>query len=217
MLKVSEIFTSIEGEGARSGFPCVFVRLYGCNLRCSYCDSMYANEGNDYNEMSVNKVISLIKDTGIHRVTVTGGEPLSQTDTIELLEELVKNKFKVNLETNGSVSLASIAHIDSDYLMITMDWKSISSNMSSSMLDLNIKLLIQSDVLKFVVSTEKDLDQMKEVLNTHRIRCQVFVSPIFGKIDPKDIVKYLIDNKIENVRLQLQIHKIIWDPEERGV
>lgn len=218
MLRISEIFKSIEGEGIRAGYPCIFIRLHGCNLRCSYCDSMYAVEGNDYTEMTVQEVWDNIvyefgvSKSGLTKVTLTGGEPLIHKDTMELVNLLLANGCEVNIETNGACDI-------SPYLLrnviITMDWKSISSGMNTKMNVENLRLLRDIDVIKFVVGSIEDLDQMKKVIqNTRAIP---FVSSIFGEIEPKDIVQYLLDNRLDEVRMQLQMHKFIWNPDKRGV
>ena len=228
MLKVSEIFCSIDGEGIRAGCPTVFLRLYGCNLACSYCDSKYACKGNDYTSMSVNDICNKILSYGILNCTITGGEPLlesNQDELIKVINILVDKLVWVNIETNGSIDLKSFDNkldpYDSGYeegVIYTMDWKSISSGMTNKMLDSNLDFLRCQDVLKFVVGSKEDLDQMRDLLyDFYGLDPCIFVSPVFGKIDPKDIVNYLIINHLSNVRLQLQLHKLIWDPNMKGV
>lgn len=218
-MKVSEIFLSIEGEGSRAGLPCVFVRLHGCNLRCSYCDSMYAVEGCDYFEMSVDEIVSKVNSFGVGRVTITGGEPLIHKDVLNLIETLCKSN-EVNVETNGAVSISSITSIPAHSegkLIVTMDWKSYSSNMSHKMIEDNLRLLSSKDVLKFVVGTFEDLQQMFDLLKDNELLCNIYVSPVFGEIEPCDIVKYILDNGLFSCHVQLQLHKFIWDKDKRGV
>lgn len=217
-LKVNEIFASIDGEGITAGYPTVFVRLFGCNLKCSYCDTRYSCEGSDFQEMEVEEIVEKVMDYGLHRVTLTGGEPLLQDEAIDLVKHLTNVGIRVNVETNGSVSIRKVR---SAYpfagLVITMDYKCPSSRMEDQMCLDNLHELCQGDVLKFVVGSKADLDQMRRVTTIARVRCNVFVSPVFGKIEPSEIVEYLLRYKLGNVRLQLQLHKFIWDPNKRGV
>lgn len=215
LFRVSEIFSSIDGEGIRAGYPVTFIRLHGCNCSCSYCDSTYATESDDYTLMSMEEIINEVYNKGLFRVTLTGGEPLNNEFAYDLVLELRNRGYEVNIETNGSFPIHRFSHLNNT--IITMDYKCYSSGMTDKMDVDNFMYLRHQDVLKFVVGDINDLNQMRDILNQYRIYCNVFVSPVFGKIDPKDIVKYLLDNNLENVRLQLQMHKIIWDPNMRGV
>lgn len=217
-MKVNEIFCSIEGEGIRQGYLCTFVRFYGCNLNCSYCDSRYACENGEYTEMSPEQIFDKIVEHGAKCVTLTGGEPLFQNtdELVKVITMLDDNGFKVNIETNGSVKIpVDVSALST--ITITMDWKSISSGESKKMLSDNIKHLFKNDVLKFVIGSKEDFNQMCEVIRNNSILCQIFVSPVFGKIEPSEIVDLMKDAKLNNVRMQLQIHKFIWDPNKRGV
>lgn len=220
-MKVNEIFASIEGEGSRAGYPAVFVRLHGCNLRCSYCDSMYAVTGQDYVEMTVEEIVDSVSLYHIPRVTLTGGEPLIHKDVIMLIDEL-STIAEVNIETNGAVDLQKFIedaerHCYRNKIMFTMDWKSISSGMQDKMIPTNISYLTSSDVLKFVVSSVKDLKQAEHVIKYLEPKCQIFISPVFGQIEPKQIVQYMQAAKMHNCRIQLQLHKFIWSPDTKGV
>lgn len=225
-MKVVEIFNSIEGEGSRAGYLATFIRLHGCNLRCSYCDSLYACTGDDFKEMAYMDIIDEVNKYSCKRVTITGGEPLIHDDIYKLVRALIACGYFVNIETNGSVaidklieSLSSEFSTDciNQHVMFTVDWKSYSSRMSKYNLPDNLRLLSAKDVLKFVVGCEQDLDQMKDLLSHHELNCQVFVSPIFGDIEPKEIVEYLQRNGLNQVRFQLQIHKFVWPADMRGV
>lgn len=222
-LKVSEIFSSIDGEGSRSGYPVTFIRLHGCNLSCSYCDSQYACLGDDYTEMEISDVVDKVAELGLKRITLTGGEPLleyPEDENIELIRELLCKGYFVNVETNGSIPLLPIrARLYGSNLMFTIDYKCNGSGMNDKMCTGNLRELSSPDVLKFVVKDIDDLNQMKQVFNAYPYlkNKNVYVSPVFDEIDPKDIVKFLIDNKLEGIRLQLQLHKLIWDPNDRGV
>ena len=218
MMKVSEIFASIEGEGIRVGLPCVFIRFYGCNLHCSYCDSKYACTGCEYSEMSIKDIVEKVKLFHIPRATITGGEPLIQKDVWKLIQKLSDAGISVNIETNGSIDISPKEFNDIDDYIITMDWKSISSGQYDQMMESNLLKLTNKDVLKFVVGDEEDLSQMKHLIETHKdLSCHIFVSPIFNKIDPKKIVEYILNNNLSQVHVQLQIHKFIWNPNMRGV
>lgn len=222
-MKVSEIFKSIEGEGIRAGYPALFIRLFGCNLDCSYCDSVYACKVTKDNEhpfeyWSIETILDMVKISGVDKVTLTGGEPLLQKESIDLVTKLLDEGYEVNIETNGSIDIQPYLSLDhSENLIITMDWKSISSNMADKMLSYNLNLLRKCDVLKFVVGEERDLVQMSQVLNSNYLSCNVFVSPIFDEIEPKTIVEYILHENLNNVRMQLQLHKFIWEPDRRGV
>lgn len=222
-LKVVEIFASIEGEGLRTGLPCTFIRLHGCSLQCSYCDSQYACVGDDYKEMTVDEIVQEVENYQIPHVTITGGEPLIHEHVYELIGVLACDGFEINIETNGSVDLGTLNELrafDEDYdrIMITMDWKCITSGMTDKMIMSNLEYLRHYDVLKFVVGSKEDLDQMRDLLvKNYRTDAVVFVSPVFGKIEPKEIVEYVLDNQLTFVRTQVQLHKVIWDPNMRGV
>ena len=139
---------------------------------------------------------------------------------MELIQRLCDAKYEVNIETNGSISVEDVAtKFDSKHVIITMDWKSPSSGVNSHMLESNLAILCPTDVLKFVVGSEEDLDDMLTVIKSHDIDAQVFVSPVFGKIEPSKIVEYVLQHSqvLKDVRVQVQLHKIIWDPNRRGV
>lgn len=220
-MKVCEIFRSIEGEGLRTGLPAVFIRLHGCNLRCSYCDSMYAVEGSDYKQMSVTQILDAIKEySGITHVTLTGGEPLIHQDVEDLLSQLSGDGYRVNIETNGTVPCKW--HFPG--LFYTMDWKCKSSGMSAKMKMENLETLGSEDVLKFVVGTIEDLEETETVVKSLAEKKSdmphLFVSPVFGNLSNEEIVNWLLGSRTmaeNNARFQVQLHKIIWDPERRGV
>lgn len=225
-MKISEIFLSIDGEGKRTGQPVVFIRKFGCPLRCSYCDSKYTYEGNDYTEMTVDEILDKVESigNGCKAITYTGGEPLhysteSEHDEInELLYSLGTDGYDVNVETNGSEDIGAFYTVTKDKsIWFTMDWKSVSSRMSSKMLKSNLRLLNERDVLKFVVGSEEDLNQMKDIISYNPLQCSIYVSPVFGHIEPKDIVEYILENRLYEVKVQVQLHKILWDPDMRGV
>lgn len=212
---VNEIFTSIEGEGIRAGLICTFIRLYGCNLNCSYCDSGYACEGDEFTPMTLEQIVERVRELGAPLVTLTGGEPLIHDGVLELVETLVADGFSINIETNGSQEIDP--YVNMRYVMVTLDYKSHSSEMTPFMLTHNIQKLRDTDVLKFVVGSQEDLEQMAEIVFAHHDQANVFVSPVFGKIEPSEIVSFLIKRRLYKCRTQIQMHKIIWPPELRGV
>lgn len=212
-MKVVEIFNSIDGEGKRVGLPTTFIRLHGCNLNCSYCDTRYGCEGRDYTEMSVEEIVDHVKEIGCKSITVTGGEPLIHPHIKTLLKCLSNEGFWVNVETNGTMDIIE----DIGHVFYTVDYKCPSSNMNNCM-SCNFDRLRYPDVLKFVVGSTEDLLSAKTFLDNHPdLCCDVYFSPVFGKIDPKDIVEFILNNRLWNVHVQLQLHKIIWDPNKRGV
>ena len=215
-MKVVEIFESIDGEGIRAGYPVTFIRLHGCNLNCSYCDSRYACEGNDYKEMAIEEIMTEVRELGHTFITLTGGEPLIHPDVSYLIGALKSEKYKVNIETNGAVDLGNISRWG---VIITLDYKCPSSGMEDKMLLSNFPMLRNKDVLKFVVGSKEDLVKAKNVILEHDLQgqCNIFFSPVFGKIEPREIVEFILKNHLEGVRVQLQLHKYIWNPDKRGV
>lgn len=231
-LPISEIFYSIDGEGIRTGLPVIFIRLFGCNLKCSYCDSLYActaaednsHDTQNFYTMTIERILEVIKQyEPCKAVTVTGGEPLIHENTRYLVMLLRKNGYDVNIETNGAIDLKPFMKYQQSFecgneYFFTMDWKSISSGESDKMIAGNLNILRACDVLKFVVGSKEDFDQMRELLEQHpELKAKVFVSPIWNQISPRLLVEYVLEYKLTNVRVQVQLHKIIWDPDKRGV
>lgn len=217
-MKVVEIFNSIEGEGIRAGVLTTFVRLFGCNLNCSYCDTRYGCEGDEYTVMSVNEIVEHC--AGCKRVTVTGGEPLYHPGIELLLKELVLHGFEVNVETNGTMVPPQVPRSGKPgygRVFYTMDYKCPSSGMEGRMNGNAFTKLTSNDVLKFVVGSREDLDKALEVLESLDTPAQVYFSPVFDKIESKEIVEYMQTKRLTNCRIQLQMHKFIWPPEQRGV
>lgn len=212
-MKVVEIFNSIEGEGKRAGYPCTFIRLYGCNLNCDYCDSQYACKDDAYTVMSIPEILETVSHWNCNRITVTGGEPLIHKGIIALLEVLVNNGYRVNVETNGTQYIP----IRIPNLFYTMDYKSLSSGMNKFMEASVFHDLGRNDILKCVVGSVEDLDDCLAFIEEARPECEIFISPIFGKIEPAQIVEYIQKHKLNDWRVQLQLHKFIWNPEKRGV
>jgi len=217
-MKVTEIFYSIEGEGIRQGYPCVFIRLAGCNLKCSYCDSEYSRHLSQGVEMSEEDILKEVLKYDCPRVTITGGEPyLTLTDKLLDLfwDEAMDGSIdiEINIETNGSLNPSRHQRVGN---IITMDYKLPSSGMEDEMTEDYVDLLRRQDVLKFVVGDLFDMARAKEIIDSHDIKAHIFFSPVYGRIEPSAIADYLKANKLD-ARLQLQIHKIIWNPDRRGV
>ena len=211
-MKVVEIFKSIDGEGIRVGYPVTFIRLAGCNLRCNYCDTKYSYADEKFTEMTPQEIYNQVYKLGGKRITLTGGEPLIHKDVKVLVDLLIQKGYEVNIETNGSVDITLFLD---KHTIITMDYKCASSDMEDKMLLDNISKLRKQDVLKFVVSDDNDLDTVQRIYRN--TKATVYISPVFGRIEPKQIVEYMLEHNMENCRVQVQLHKIIWNPEERGV
>jgi 7-carboxy-7-deazaguanine synthase len=211
-LIINEIYYSIQGESSLAGKPCVFIRLTYCNLRCSYCDTEHAF----YNgkEMNIKDIIKKIKQWPCKLIEVTGGEPLLQRECITLLNELIKLKYKVMLETSGSLPLNKVP---SEVIKI-IDFKCPSSKMKHKNSWKIINDILPHDEIKFVIGNKEDYDWAKEKiyeLNLNEI-CTILFSPVFNSIEPKKIIEWILTDNIP-VRFQLQMHKIIWEPDKLGV
>lgn len=220
MYQVVEKFISINGEGRRAGELAVFIRLKGCNLHCNYCDTSWANEADcESTEMTANEIVSYLEESKVRNVTLTGGEPLLRPGMAELIEAILQDPEKrVEIETNGSVDLAPYCNL-ARRPSFTMDYKMPDSGMESKMLLSNMDKLSKEDTVKFVVSSRLDMERALEIMEQYHLRerVQVYLSPVFGRIEPVEMVDFLIENKLNDVKLQLQLHKVIWDPNKRGV
>lgn len=215
MLRVNEIFHSIQGESCRAGWPCVFVRLTGCNLRCTYCDTRYAYEEGE--EMTVPDVVSRVKAFRCPMVEITGGEPLIQEETPRLAEALLSAGLTVLVETNGS---RDISLIDSRCARI-VDLKCPSSGHVEANDYANLRRLGEGDELKFVLSDREDYafarDLARRFMNDRPdSRVTVHFSPVFGRLEPERLVAWILEDGLQ-VRLNLQLHKLVWGPDRRGV
>lgn len=222
-MKVNEIFLSIEGEGKRAGLPAVFVRFFGCNMTCSYCDTVYSCKGNDYKEMSIDEIIEEMDKYHCNNVTVTGGEPLIHEGMNDFLERLLEEGYDINVETNGSVSptvRSDKSVFKGNTIFYTMDYKCPSSEMESFMDIRNFIELDDDDVLKFVVGSQDDLIKAHDIimrLEDEGTYPQIYFSPVFGAIEPKEIVTFLLEHHLYHCKVQLQLHKYIFPINMRGV
>jgi 7-carboxy-7-deazaguanine synthase len=212
MLKVNEIYYSIQGESSKAGLPCVFVRLTYCNLRCSYCDTEYAfYEGAD---LSIDSIIEQIKKYNCNLVELTGGEPLFQSESLELINRLCSDGFDVMLETGGSLPIKDV----NQQVMIILDLKCPSSNMMKKNLYENLQYIRPTDEIKFVMGTREDYEWSKEIIKKYNLegKCGLLVSVVFGSLEPLKLVEWILEDNLK-IRFQLQMHKFIWEPNTKGV
>ncbi len=217
---VAETFVSINGEGVRAGQLSVFVRFTGCNLHCSFCDTMWANAPDaPHTSMTAAEICDAVCKTGVRNVTLTGGEPLLRKGMGALLRRLSKQpELRIEIETNGSVDLTPFAGL-SPAITFTMDYKLPGSGMEAEMCTNNLRLLSPDDTVKFVAGSREDLLRALEIIRQYDLthRCHVYLSPVFGRIEPAEMVAFMQEHVLNDVTLQLQMHKIIWDPNMRGV
>lgn len=213
-LKIIEIFKSIQGESTRSGLPCCFVRLAGCNLNCKWCDTQYARTDNEAAEMSLDKIFEQVESLGCKRVEITGGEPMCQSAVMELLKMFCDAGYETLMETNGSLCLN---RVDQRVRKI-IDVKCPSSGEHTSMRLENIANLTMTDELKFVIATRGDFDYSLELIERCKLvgRCELIFSPVAGELEPRTLAQWLLESGID-ARLGLQLHKIIWPEIDRGV
>ena len=211
-MKVNEIFFSIQGESTYAGLPCAFVRLAGCNLRCTYCDTRHAYEEGE--RQMAGQVIEALKRFPASLVEITGGEPLLQEETPSLISALAEQGYKVLVETNGSVSIRGI----DARATIIMDIKCPGSGMSEKMMWKNIGLLRPHDEIKFVLTGRNDYRWAIEIIEKYRLQEKrtVHMSPAFGVLEPHRLASWILEDGV-NVRLHLQLHKYVWPAVKRGV
>jgi len=211
-MRITEIFHSIQGESSYAGQPCVFVRLTGCPLRCTWCDTDYAfYEGHEF---SIDEVLAKVQTYGCRLVEVTGGEPLVQPESLPLMTRLCDAGYTVLLETSGAVDIAPVdprAHV-------ILDVKCPGSGMTDRMHWTNLSQLAAKDEAKFVMADRADYDWAREILTQYDVasRCPVLFSPVFGSLDVRQLAEWILADRLP-VRFQLQMHKYIWAPDMRGV
>jgi 7-carboxy-7-deazaguanine synthase len=211
MLKISEIYSAIQGETSFVGEPCTIIRLAGCNLECEYCDTPHKNE--ICHELPVKEIIRFCREKGQELVLITGGEPLLQNDVFELMDKLTREDFRVLLETNGSLPVDEIP----DLVTVILDIKGPGSGMVQRMILENLEKLSPDDEVKFVISDRNDFDSALKIIKDYHLieEVKVLFSPEFDKMKPDCLAAWIIETKLP-IRLNLQIHKYIWHPEERG-
>lgn len=212
MLNIHEIYPTIEGESTRSGWPCTFVRLTGCNLKCRWCDTQYAHVGGSTFETA--PLLERIKSFGLRRVVITGGEPLLQGECFGLISQLADAGNEVFVETNGSLDINPV----DERAIVRMDLKSPSSGETDKMNWDNIQHLKPKDEVKIVIADAADYSWAVDTINEYFLsdRCSVNLTPELDTMQPHILAKWIVDDRL-NVRLNLQIHKIIWGSGARGV
>ena len=218
--KVVETFISINGEGQHAGELALFIRFAGCNLNCNYCDTRWANQPDVvYQEMTETEIKALVTDSGVRNVTLTGGEPLLQPGMYQLLETMGSlPDIRIEIETNGSVDIGPYMTLIRRPAF-TLDYKLPGSGMEAGMNTENYRYLTKEDTVKFVISDKADLTRAREIIEQYQLegRCGIYYSPVFGRIRPAEIVDDMIEHRLNGVHMQLQMHKFIWEPEQRGV
>ena len=225
--KVVELFDSIEGEGIRMGQPATFIRLAGCNLRCTYCDTLYAlfNEKDPchYDVMTAEEILSRVNPQ-FRRVTLTGGEPLTAPYVSSLCNLLAEKGYSINIETNGAVDIETFSKscTEMEQIFFTSDYKLPSSGMEKKMIWRNFEILRPQDVLKFVIGSVEDALRMTEIMSelqkTWNKPPHIFAGTVYGSYDLKKLTSLILaEPACRDIRVQIQLHKIIWAPEERGV
>jgi len=206
LLRITEIFYSLQGESNTVGLPTVFIRLTGCPLRCVYCDTAYAFTGGK--KIAIDVVIAEAEQYGTRYITVTGGEPLAQPGCLELMVKLLDKGYVVSLETSGALD---VSEVDQRVVKV-MDLKTPSSGELSRNLYQNIDYLTEKDQVKFVIGNDEDYDWSKAVLSEYDLanRCEILFSPVMGQQNPTELAEKILKDRLP-VRFQLQLHKILWD------
>lgn len=220
MFNIIEKFLSIDGEGPTAGEIATFIRFQGCNLRCSWCDTTYSFEKENITEvLDENEIYSYIKSNNAKNVTLTGGEPLIQKGIEKLLNILNEDKnLLVHIETNGSVDILPFKEKFKNISFI-VDFKLPKSTMYEKMYLDNLKNVDENDVYKFVIGSKEDLLYTYEIIKKYKLdsKCMVYLSPVLGEIEPREIVEFMKEKSLNNVKLQIQMHKVIWDKDTKGV
>ena len=212
MLQITEIYHSLQGEGSRAGIPCVFVRLAGCHLRCTWCDTEYGYTGGK--EMAINEILTAVEEYDCELVEVTGGEPLMQEEAPGLMKSLLEKGYKVLLETSGACDISVVP----EEVIRIVDMKCPGSEMTEKNDYRNLSLLTDQDELKFVIADKNDFEWSCNLIKDYGIekRQNNFISPVHGKVNLEDLAAWVLDADV-NLRLQVQLHKVIWGPDKTGV
>lgn len=211
-MKICEIFTSIQGETTYAGLPSIFIRTTGCNLRCSYCDTVYAYE--EGSELTEDEIVDNTDAIGLRTVVITGGEPLLHEGTFSLARRLLDGGHTVLIETNGSKDISAM----DARAVIILDIKTPGSGMDGTLLRSNLSYLKREDQAKLVMADRRDYEWAKDFVMEHSLarKCQILFAPAYGMLDPRDLSRWMIHDRLE-VRLNLQLHKYIHGPDTRGV
>jgi 7-carboxy-7-deazaguanine synthase len=204
-LKITEIFFSLQGEACNVGLPTVFIRLTGCPLRCTYCDTEYAFTGGEW--LDIPDIIDQVKNYNTRHITVTGGEPLAQKNCIRLLKDLCDLGYDVSLETSGALPVADV----DERVIKVIDVKTPSSNESDRNRLENLAQLNPGDQLKFVISDEADYDWSKKFIHENQLgdSCEILFSPVHEKLQAEKLAEWILKDQL-NVRFQIQLHKYLW-------
>ena len=212
MLKINEIYASIQGESSHTGLPCVFIRLTGCNLRCSWCDTAYAFY--DGKNLSVEETLQKVETFGMPLVEITGGEPLLQEDVYPLMEALLKKGYRVMLETSGALPIDKVP----EKVIKILDIKCPGSGEEKKNHLENLKFLSPHDEVKFVLLDRADYEWSRNMLRKYDMvpSKQVLFSPVYDKLNLKDLSQWILKDRLA-VRLQTQLHKVIWSKDAIGV
>ena len=209
-IRINEIFYSIQGESSRIGFPTVFIRLTGCPMRCTYCDTAYAfHQGN---QQEIDAIINQVQQYPTKFVTVTGGEPLAQKNCLDLLDQLCDLDYEVSLETGGGIDISPV----NAKVKIILDIKTPQSGEAENNFWPNLKQIKPMDEIKFVVADQEDFEWAIQTMHEHQLdQKKILFSPVYNKLEGELLAKWILDHGIE-ARLQLQLHKILWG-EKQGV
>jgi 7-carboxy-7-deazaguanine synthase len=211
MLRITEIFFSIQGESSHAGRPCVFVRLTGCNLRCTWCDSEYTFTGGE--RMSMDQVMERVKSYGCNLVEVTGGEPLAQAESFELIERLCDEGFEVLIETSGSIDTSPV----DERAKLILDIKCPGSGEVDRNRWENLERLREHDEIKFVIADRNDYEWAKRVIEERQLeKHTVLLSPVWGRMDMRALAEWMLADRVP-ARFQTQLHKHIWGADVKGV
>ena len=202
-LNITEIFYSLQGEAKEVGIPTVFVRLTGCPLRCNYCDTAYAFKGN--NPLSIQHILDEVAQYNAQYVCVTGGEPMAQSNCLKLLDSLILSGYNVSMETSGSIDITPV----NSKVSIVMDIKTPSSTEEHQNRYENLPILKSKDQLKFVIASRSDFDWCTEILDNHEVESEILFSPVYESLKPVELAEWILEKKL-NVRLQVQLHKLLW-------
>ena len=202
-LNITEIFFSLQGEAKEVGLPTVFVRLTGCPLRCNYCDTAYAFKG--INPLTISHILNEVSKYNTPYICVTGGEPMAQSNCLKLLDSLIEAGYKVSMETSGSIDITPV----NSKVSIVMDIKTPSSTEEKQNRYENLSLLQSKDQLKFVIASRSDFDWSCDLLKKNQVKSEVLFSPVYESLEPFQLADWILEKKL-NVRLQVQLHKILW-------
>ena len=222
-LPMVEIFETVEGEGTGAGYPTIFVRLFGCNLRCVWCDTKYSYPPAEAEyTMTIDEIVTQVNQYRSTRICLTGGEPLLYGEhslaLIEALVSRVERLVDLHIETNGAIDLAFFKErISSPKVRYIMDYKLLGSGESGRMVTTNLSLLQSHDELKFVIASEADFMEAKCVLDEFPTMALPLFSPVWDCMEPVKLVQLMLEHGLSHVKLSMQLHKIIWDPATRGV